>query len=111
MLVFHGSNDPYVAPVNATQTLAQFAQLNDLADDGIDNDSVTTDPIAAARGINFSWLRYTFGESYFVNMGHAWAGGDPAYAYAGPSLPDETAIMWDFLARYVRVPIRRRSMK
>ena len=108
VLVFHGASDPYVAPVNATQTLAQFAQLNDLADDGIDNDSVTTDPIAAARGINFSWLRYTFGESYFVNMGHAWAGGDPQYAYAGPSAPDETAIMWEFLQRNVRAPIRRR---
>lgn len=108
VLIFHGSNDPYVTVSNATQTLAQFAQLNDLGDDGVDNDSITTAPIASARGINFSWQRYAFGEEYIVNMGHAWAGGDPQFAYAAQPGPDETALMWSFLQRYARVTVRRR---
>jgi poly(hydroxyalkanoate) depolymerase family esterase len=108
VLVFHGSSDPYVNAFNATQTLAQFAQLNDLGDDGIDNDSITDAPVASARGINFAWQRYAFGESYFVNMGHAWAGGDPQFPYADTRGPDETAIMWSFLRQYARVTVRRR---
>lgn len=109
VLIFHGSNDPYVTVANATQTLAQFAQLNNLGDDGVDNESITTAPIASARGINFSWQRYAFGEEYIVNMGHAWAGGDPQFAYAAQPGPDETALMWGFLRQYARGTVRRRS--
>jgi len=110
VLVFHGSNDPYVTVSNATQTIAQFAQLNDLGDDGVDNGSITTAPVASARGINFAWQRYAFGEEYIVNMGHAWAGGDPQFAYAEQPGPDETALMWSFLQRYARVTVRRRPI-
>ena len=102
VLVFHGSEDPYVAPVNAAQTMAQFAQLNDLGDDGIDNDSITNTPLPNGQ--------YSFGALHVVDgMGHAWSGGDPQFPYADTSGPDETAIMWSFLQQYVRVPVRRRA--
>ncbi len=42
VLVFHGSADLTVNPVNGQQAVRQFLQTNDLADDGLDNDSVNT---------------------------------------------------------------------
>jgi len=35
-------------------------------------------------------------------MGHAWSGGDPAYPFAEPKGPDETAIMWQFFETFRR---------
>lgn len=120
VLVFHGSEDAIVAPLNAQQIVDQFAQTNDLGDDGIDNDSVTNAPlstqtITVAGGLSWTRRDYRYVQSCIVNgMGHAWSGGDPQFPYAEPRGPDETAIMWDFLRVWQRgegTSVRRRALR
>jgi hypothetical protein len=50
VLVFHGSADLTVNPVNGQQAVRQFLQTNDLADDGLDNDSVKYVPTSTYHG-------------------------------------------------------------
>ncbi len=112
VLVFHGTLDPYVAIVNADLTIAQFAQMNDLADDGKDNDSVTAKPLSVTNTNGYTLKSFSFGAEYVVSaMGHAWSGGDPRYTYAYPQGADETAIMWEFFAKNTRERARRRATK
>lgn len=113
-LVFDGSEDPYVVAANGKQVVAQFVQVNDLGDDGSDNDSIGIEPSStgtavSAGGLPYTWSFYGGGlvRHYVVNgMGHAWSGGDPAFAYADPRGPDETAIIWSFLREYRRESAR-----
>jgi poly(hydroxyalkanoate) depolymerase family esterase len=116
VLVFHGNLDPYVARVNADLTISQFAQLNDLADDGIDNGSITNTPLSTTTTpfgqLTCTRKTYLFGEQRVVNgMGHSWSGGDPSFAYADTRGFDETAIMWEFLSQYSRAIPRRRVVE
>jgi hypothetical protein len=39
-MVFHGTSDIVVNPINGEQTIEQFLQTSDYGDDGLDNDSV-----------------------------------------------------------------------
>lgn len=120
LLVFHGSDDRIVIPLNAQQTIEQFAQTNDLGDDGIDNDSFTS--VAAhsssdrtPNGLACHWNDYvhhgrTVMRLFIVDgMAHAWSGGDPHFAYAEPSGPDETEIMWSFFLQNSLGATRRRA--
>jgi poly(hydroxyalkanoate) depolymerase family esterase len=122
VLVFQGSVDAIVIPRNAEQTIEQFAQMNDLGDDGTDNNSIVNAPVRtsssrAAGGLPYTWSDFDAGgrtimQLYVVEgMGHAWSGGDPAFAYAEPSGPDETAIMWSFFAQHTLGPDRRRAAR
>lgn len=113
VFVVQGSADKIVAPGNAEQTIAQFAQTNDLADDGNDNDSVRAEPSATAQPTPTGKLTYTVrdysaGDDVLMQLlwveglGHAWSGGDAAFAYAEPGGPDATALMFDFFGRHRR---------
>jgi poly(hydroxyalkanoate) depolymerase family esterase len=119
LLVFHGSEDTIVAPVNGQQTVDQFLRTNDWGDDGIANDSIAGVPSSsqsdtAAGGLPFTWQTYTAGgqtliQQYIViGMAHAWSGGDPHFPYAEPNGPDETKIMWSFLQQHQRAASPRR---
>ena len=44
VLVFQGSDDAIVIPLNGQQTIEQFAQMNDLGDDGLDNNTIVAVP-------------------------------------------------------------------
>jgi poly(hydroxyalkanoate) depolymerase family esterase len=112
-LVIDGDADTVVAAVNARQTVEQLAQLNDYADDGKDNDSVSAGLAPGERQHSPNGLEYTCrdakrGQAVVVRqctvhgLGHAWSGGDPAFAFAEPKGPDATALAWEFLARHVR---------
>ena len=70
MLVFHGSADLTVNPVNGQQAVRQFLQTNDLADDGLDNDSVKYVPTSTYHG------QVPGGRGYTVDT----------YAYGGRTL-------------------------
>ena len=111
VVVFHGSDDPFVAVRNGRQAVDQFITTNDLGDDGVENHSITelashTDAIEGGR--TFTWTDYGSGKTtlvrYYVvqGMGHAWSGGDLTYSWADPKGPDQTAIMWDFVKQFRR---------
>jgi len=110
VLVFHGALDPYVKSVNADLVIAAFAQMNDLADDGKDNDSMTAKATSVTNTNGYALKVFPFGAEYMMSgMGHAWSGGDQNFVYAYPQGVDETAIMWSFLSQYTREPRRRRA--
>ncbi len=107
VLVMHGSDDILVHPKNAGQTIRQFIQLNDYTDDGIDNNSVSTNNKITTSGVSDGGMSYVI-ENYYdgsdiiaqsytlLGMSHAYPGGDNRYLFAAPSGPDATEIMWEF---------------
>lgn len=106
-LVFHGTADYTVKSVNAQQTLAQWAQANDLANDGVnDNDiDATADSSATATACR-SYTRYDYKNSgtgavtmrkYIISgLGHRWSGGSTSGSYADPCGPDASSIIANF---------------
>jgi poly(3-hydroxybutyrate) depolymerase len=124
VIVLQGAEDPFVAPVNAEQVITQWAQTNDLADDGgVDDDGIDATPDAVLQGVASSphghgYTVYTYHDGngrvimkrYLVaGMGHAWSGGvpDPSWVFlylkdpfVDPRGPDASGIMWEFFSAY-----------
>lgn len=115
VLVLHGNEDDVVNPVHAEQVIKQFAQSNDYADDGTDNDSIhavaTTRKKYAPPGFrryivyNYTYKGRLLMQRYLIDgMGHEWSGGtalaeDRHYDRFGP---DATSLIWDFFRQYER---------
>lgn len=108
-IVFHGTSDFTVYPVNAEQVISQWAQTNDLASDGSDDDNIDdaaeqTVPGSVPGGRSYTRSVYedsstgaTVMEKYLVDgMGHAWSGGSTAGSYTDPRGPDASEIGWQF---------------
>lgn len=104
VLVFHGSADKVVNPVNAEQTLTQWARANDLAD-GTEDGSVDDVPDASVSGNTCrAYTRFdyhdragtTLMQRYLItDMGHAWPGGDKAGSFTDPCGPDAATLIAD----------------
>ncbi|MFL5542786.1 MAG: alpha/beta hydrolase family esterase [Longimicrobiaceae bacterium] len=106
-LVFHGSADGTVNPVNATQTVQQWTQTNDLASDGADNGNVdyTADFTSTATACR-SYTRTDYNNpsngqtvvrKYVISgMDHRWPGGSSAGSYTDACAPDASQIIVDF---------------
>lgn len=115
-LVFHGSSDSVVNPVNGDQAVRQFVQSNDFGDDGADNNSAAyvatsttthTTPVANGRTYTVATFRNSGGtivaQKYTVNgMNHAWSGGPPVWPFSDERGPDATGISWNFFRNYRR---------
>lgn len=114
-IVVHGTADHLVKPVNGDEALAQWAQTNDLALDGRDDDDIDAAPEAVVPGAVPGGRNYT--ESVYEDdaghvvmhkivvdgMGHAWSGGaanGSTSALGGrltdPLGPDASRLMWQF---------------
>jgi poly(3-hydroxybutyrate) depolymerase len=106
-IVFHGTADYTVRPVNADQVVAQAAQTADLASDGRDDGDYSATPDSTARGQvpgGRAYTRTTYDglvERYSVDgMGHAWSGGSTAGSYTDPPGPDASRLTWRFFAEH-----------
>jgi poly(hydroxyalkanoate) depolymerase family esterase len=114
VMVFHGTADPTVNPVNGEQVIAQWAQTDDLASDGRDDDNIDATPERVTRGqvpgghafthsvyLNARGDQKPVLEYYSVDgMRHAWSGGSSAGSYTDPKGPDASALMWEFFDRH-----------
>jgi poly(hydroxyalkanoate) depolymerase family esterase len=108
VIVFHGTKDPYVNPINAEQLIAQWGETNDYLDDGKDNDSITIrspNEMKATVPNGYSYTRYLYKDSngrllmekwIVEGMGHAWPGSPIANQFADPKGPNASAEMWRF---------------
>jgi poly(hydroxyalkanoate) depolymerase family esterase len=107
VIVFQGTSDGIVNPVNATQTVAQWTQTADLTTDGADNGNVDATADATVSGTACrSYTQYDYRNSstgatvvrkYLVSgMGHAWSGGSTAGSYTDPCGPDESTIIANY---------------
>lgn len=111
VLVIHGSEDPTVNPINGLQAARQFVQFNDMADDGLDNDSVkfvpqpvVQMPPVVADGFPYTVSSYLSGAGDLLvqhvlvsGLDHHWSGGAATSGRtAEPKGPDATAMVWAF---------------
>ena len=106
MQVIHGTADSVIPVINASQVISQWAQTDDRASDGLDNnniddvaDATTTGTVPGGR----SWTRYTYKDStgavvlektLVTGMDHAWSGGCSCGSYTDPTGPDASALAW-----------------
>jgi poly(hydroxyalkanoate) depolymerase family esterase len=113
VVVFQGEADTRVRPINADQIVRQFAQMNDLADDGRDNDSVKAVPTASKQetvpgGHPYRVREYLYNGTTLIKeyriegMGHAWSGGNEAEPYNDRAGPDATGLIWEFFSQHTR---------
>jgi poly(hydroxyalkanoate) depolymerase family esterase len=112
VIVFQGTGDTTVYPINGDQVVSSWAQVNDLVDDGLDNNSMndvsdgtTTSTVPGGRTYTKFLYKDKNGlgliEYYNVfGMGHAWSGGSTAGSYTDPAGPDATTIMWNFFTTH-----------
>jgi len=103
--IVHGERDNVVAGANSTALLRQFLVFNGLPPEGealpeADALSVTQDP----SGRTVTTEDYRLGAQLVARrirvsaLGHAWSGGDGAFAYNDPEGPDATALFAAFFA-------------
>lgn len=111
-IVFHGTSDYTVYPVNGDQVAAQWVQTNDLTDDGTDNGSKSTSQLSTRSGSVSGGRAYTV-KTYaggvvehwtVTGMGHAWSGGSTAGTYTDPGGPDASAELWRFFSAGTATP-------
>ncbi|HEV2860405.1 MAG TPA: PHB depolymerase family esterase [Pyrinomonadaceae bacterium] len=114
VIVFQGSDDGAVAPVNAEQVAAQWVATNDLLDDGADNSSVDIVRHGAAAGSGARLHDYEVNiyrdrrgrplvERWLVKgLRHAWSGGSADGTFTDPKGPDASAEMWRFFSGFKR---------
>ncbi|MEW4276122.1 extracellular catalytic domain type 1 short-chain-length polyhydroxyalkanoate depolymerase [Priestia megaterium] len=112
VILFHGTADYTVAPINAHQILSQWAQTNDRASDGLDNNNIddTADqtlPGTVSGGRSYTQYIYkdtagkTVMEKYMIEgMGHAWSGGSTSGSYTDPKGPNATKLSWNFFKNH-----------
>lgn len=115
-LVFHGTDDSVVNPINGDQTVQQFVQTNDYGDDGLDNNSaayvpasVTREATPVAYGRMYTVASYRNSAGVLVaqkvtveGMNHAWSGGPPLWPFSDERGPDATGMSWAFFKNYRR---------
>lgn len=112
VIVFQGLADTSVVPDNGWDMVSQWAQTNDLALDGIDDDDVDDTPEFETAGSvqgGYNFVERTYEDdqgneiikSYMiVGLRHAWPGGAAGKDYSDPKGPDASARLWTFFAAH-----------
>jgi poly(hydroxyalkanoate) depolymerase family esterase len=116
LILFQGAKDNLVAPLNAARIIAQWAQADDLIDDGKDNNSVdeiadkTTESVTAG-GYAYKKSVYNDGkgrpllEAWMIQeLKHAWSGGAAGASYTDPKGPNACEEMWRFFRESKPLP-------
>jgi hypothetical protein len=108
VIVFHGTSDYTVYPVNGHQVISQWSITNDLAQNGtndgwIDDQPERTENFTESGGRGYSVSDYEGGDGNVwmkkvtvQSMGHAWSGGSSQGSYTDPQGPDASRMMWEF---------------
>ena len=106
-IVFHGTHDTIVSPINGDQTIQQWMQTDHLTSNGTYQaefhrpSSTTAGQVPGGHPFTvFSWTD-THGDevqAYWKvqGMGHAWSGGSPNGSYTDPLGPNASLAMYQF---------------
>lgn len=113
IVIFHGTADLTVAPINADHLVTQWLQTNQLAADGFAPAAVDITPASTLHVDNTDGKRSyteeqyadehgrTIVKKYLVQgMQHCWPGGPAGMAYADPQAPHASTLMLDFFAQH-----------
>lgn len=106
-IVFHGTRDSTVSPINGDQTVQQWMRTNQLALNGMyqadfhNPNKMVEDQVPGGRGYTVSTWTDTKGEEIQVywkvqGLGHAWSGGSSRGSFTDPSGPDASLAMYQF---------------
>jgi poly(hydroxyalkanoate) depolymerase family esterase len=110
LIVFQGTKDPYLSPVNTDQLITQWAQTHDYLDDGKDNDSVSIrsakeKKVDVPGGYSLTKSSYSDSQGHLLlekwiveGLGHAWPGSSVANPFADAKGPNATEEMWRFFS-------------
>jgi poly(hydroxyalkanoate) depolymerase family esterase len=115
LILFHGTADRTVSPVNAQQIVTQWTGLNRLAANGMARTdsalpSETFEEMINGRGVTRRHYDSSDGltviETYVVEgMGHSWPGGWERGSFTDPAGPDASALMVEFFQDHPMVDI------
>ncbi len=113
-IVFHGSGDTVVVPVNGEQVVQQWMQADFLASNETYNadfnspSSVTPGQVPGGYAYTVSMWDDENGkiiQEYWnvAGLGHAWSGGNIAGSFTDPLGPSASQAMYNFFMRYAMV--------
>ena len=119
-LVFHGSGDTTVAPINAEQIISQWAQTTTALTTAPTTTASMTAPTparppprradAATHATYLDSVGRAVMEKYVIEgMAHAWSGNSSG-SYTDARGPNQSAIVWAFSALILDLARCRRSM-
>jgi len=108
--VVHGEHDQVVAEKNAGELLRQFLVFNGRSAPKAERlpDPDLRSTARLANGRTMTTEDYLLGGRRVARrirvsgLGHAWSGGDSAYAYNDPEPPDATALFGEFFAAQLK---------
>lgn len=106
-IVFHGSADTRVNPVNGEQVLSQWSKTNELlaADHGKTGFSLSEKVVPGQVPNGYAYRKHTYTdhtgkllmEKWLVEgMAHAWPGGPQGHQHGDPKGPNASAEIWRF---------------
>jgi poly(hydroxyalkanoate) depolymerase family esterase len=111
-IVFQGSADNTVHPVNADQVIEQFRKFAEYATNKHQQAAPISPPSARNRGVNDGYAyqiydhlhrdRLLLRKVVVEGMGHAWSGGDLRYPFNDPKGPDASRMIWEFFSGFHR---------
>jgi len=107
VIVFHGTADKTVHPVNAEQIIAQWSTTNSClaAEHGESGFALSERVVASQLQGGYGYQRRSYSdqagnllmENWTVEgMGHAWPGSPRPYKYGDPKGPNASAEIWRF---------------
>jgi len=108
-IVFQGSADPRVSPVNADQAIAQWCTTNAcLGAEHAESGFVLTEKVIEDKVPDgYTYLRHVFEEAdgrllmekwLVQGLGHAWSGSPKPSRYGDPKGPNASAETWRFFS-------------
>lgn len=104
VIAIHGGKDEVVNPLNSARLIEQFANINDLLDDGRANDSenakLSGSTLGAERGLSYQMEFYgnskNLARLFVPDLEHKWCGAARTGAYAEPRGPAAALVIWNF---------------
>lgn len=115
VIVFHGTADKKVSPINADQTIAQWEKTNSClaAQDG-DTGFLLTEKVSDRKASDgYAYQKYSYVESdshllmekwLVAGLGHAWSGSPKPSKFGDPKGPNASAEMWHFFRESAKHP-------
>lgn len=111
LIVFHGTNDSLVHPMNGDMVVQQWMYVNHLASQGTYAAKFNQPSHRETRRVQgrYAYTMYKWADAYgrevqeywkVDSMGHGWSGGSPGNGYVNPSGPDASLAMYQFFMRH-----------
>jgi poly(hydroxyalkanoate) depolymerase family esterase len=116
-IVFHGTSDYTVYPINGDQVIQQWMETNRLASNNTYNasfnspSSTTNGKVGTPQGRSYTVTKWNDNNGNLIQeywkvtgMGHAWSGGSTNGSYTDPNGPSASQAMYTFFMNHPMGP-------